>query len=97
MITRTHPRDYLRSIDLAPRQVRMCWNCGGICVDLPQLGVACIECHGTQFLPVMDCDLSKWRESLARYREIVVTPEPGSLEGVATLLALIDGVAAPEE
>lgn len=62
MITRTAPQDYFRRKVIIPQEVRMCLHCGGICVSLPRFGVACIDCLGTVWMPVLESKLYLWRE-----------------------------------
>ena len=50
MITHTSPSEYHnRPAPRLPQKVKVCLACGGTCVDLPMIGVACLQCKGKCF------------------------------------------------
>ncbi len=65
MITKTAPWDKKKSYNGKPQTTRLCLRCGGVCVCLPVVGVACLKCGGKWFVTVPDGDIRIWRAEIA--------------------------------
>lgn len=71
MITRTAPQDYYRPRKIIPQRVHICLHCGGVCVDLPRIGVACLDCKRTDFMTVWDHDVEGLRAAIKETNTII--------------------------
>ena len=71
MITRTAPQDYYRPQKFIPQRVHVCLHCGGTCFCLPGLGVACLDCRGTNYTTVWESEVVALRKNIQSHRDIV--------------------------
>lgn len=95
-MTSSSPNDYNKRIAVIPQDVRMCLHCGGICVDQPRVGVACVICKGTHYITVNELDLPEWRAEIAKARLILDAMTPAlSMADVSKLFnAVVTGSIA---
>lgn len=93
MVNRNKPLG--RPTKYVPQTVRLCLHCGGRCVCLPRLGVACLDCHGTAWIPVAEADVEAWREQIVKTREILDAMTPGVTLAEASRLFLAIKNAIP--
>jgi hypothetical protein len=74
MITKTAPWDKKKVYSGKPQSTRLCMNCGGVCVCLPIVGVACLKCGGARFITVPDGDIRIWRAEIVKAVRYAGTP-----------------------
>ena len=71
MLTRQSPVEYHKR-KYVPQTVRLCLHCGGRCVDLPRIGVACLDCHECVFfIQVPEASMLHWQEVIRGVQEMM--------------------------
>lgn len=74
MITHRAPQDYVRRKPVFPQTTRVCFRCGGTCVCLPLIGIACLNCRGKKYITVPDSQVLEWRAEIEKANRYATFP-----------------------